>query len=74
MAAVRPLPARKVLRALQTLGFKVVRQTGSHVFLRHPDGRTTVVPVHPGEDVGRGLVRKIIRDARVDPEEFLRLV
>lgn len=42
------------------------------MFLRHPDGRATVVPVHPGEDIGRGLLRKIIRDAGVDVEEFLK--
>ena len=71
MARLTPLPARRVLRALEALGFRVVRQTGSHVFLRHADGRTTVVPVHPGEDIGRGLVRKIIRDAGVDDDEFL---
>jgi predicted RNA binding protein YcfA (HicA-like mRNA interferase family) len=65
------MPARKVLRALEALGFEIVRQKGSHVFLRHPDGRTTTVPVHPGEDIGRGLLRKVIRDAGVDVEEFL---
>jgi len=42
--------------------------------MRHPDGRTTVVPIHTGEDIGRGLLRKIIRDARLDVEEFLRHV
>ena len=71
MARLTPLPARRVLRALEALGFRVVRQKGSHVFLRHADGRTTVVPVHPGEDLGRGLVRKIIHDAGVDVDEFL---
>jgi len=39
--------------------------------MRHPDGRATVVPVHPGEDIGRGLLRRIIRDARVEVDEFL---
>ena len=71
MARLTPLPARRVLRALEALGFRVVRQKGSHVFLRHADGRTTVVPVHPGEELGRGLVRKIIQDAGVDVDEFL---
>ena len=44
------------------------------MFLRHPDGRATVVPVHPGEDIGRGLLRKIIRDAEVDEDEFVKTV
>lgn len=74
MVRLNPLPARKVRRALETLGFQAIRQKGSHVVMRHPDGRTTVVPVHPGEDIGRGLLRKIIKDARVDAEEFLRHV
>lgn len=71
MARLTPLPAKRVLHALEALGFRTVRQKGSHVFLRHPDGRATVVPVHPGEEVGRGLLRKIIRDAGVDVDKFL---
>lgn len=74
MSRLAPLSPRKVLRALEALGFRAVRQRGSHVVMRHLDGRTTVVPVHSGEDIGRGLLRKIIRDARVDVEEFLRHV
>ena len=37
------------------------RQEGSHVFLRHPDGRTTVVPVHGGENLDRGLLKKLLK-------------
>ncbi len=51
-----------------------MRQKGGHVFLKHPDGRTTVVPVHRGEEIGRGLLRKIIKDTRLTREEFLELV
>ena len=44
------------------------------MFLRHQDGRTTVVPYHKGEDIGIGLLRKIMRDACLNREEFLELV
>ncbi len=71
---LRPLPADKVIKALKRLGFEVIRQKGSHIFLQHPDGRTTVVPVHPGEDIGRGLLRKIIRDVNITREEFFDVV
>jgi predicted RNA binding protein YcfA (HicA-like mRNA interferase family) len=71
---LRPLPSQKVIKALEKIGFSVIRQRGSHAFLRHPDGRTTVVPIHPGEKIGRGLLRKIIKDAKLTREEFLRLV
>ncbi len=53
------------------MGFQPIRQKGSHLFLKHPDGRATLVPIHSGEDIGRGLLRKIIRDAEVDEDEFL---
>ena len=55
------------------MGFKVIRWKGSHVFLKHFDGRTTVVPVHPGEDIDRGLLNKIIKkDLGVTREEFMK--
>lgn len=70
--SLRPLSARKIIRVLVKIGFRVVRQRGSHVVLKHPDGRVTVVPVHPREKVGRGLLLKIIKDAKLTKEEFLR--
>lgn len=71
---LKPVSPERVIKALEKLGFEVARQRGSHVFLKHSDGRATVVPVHKGEDIGRGLLRKIIRDAKLTREEFLRLV
>ena len=62
-------PAQMV-RILKHLGFSFVRQKGSHAFFRHPDGRATVVPIHRGEDLGRGLIRAILRDIELSPEEF----
>jgi predicted RNA binding protein YcfA (HicA-like mRNA interferase family) len=56
--------------ALLSLGFENVRQKGSHVFYRHPDGRTTTVPNHPGRDIPRRLTRKILREIQVTPDEF----
>jgi predicted RNA binding protein YcfA (HicA-like mRNA interferase family) len=40
--------------------------------LRHPDGRITVVPVHAAEKIGPGLLLKIIKDAKLTKEEFLK--
>jgi predicted RNA binding protein YcfA (HicA-like mRNA interferase family) len=68
----KALPAEEVLRILETLGFEKIRQKGSHVFLRHSDGRATVVPVHRGEEIGRGLLSQIIKDAKLTKEEFLK--
>jgi len=71
LSRVGPLPARKVVRALEALGFQVVRQKGSHAMLVHPDGRTTIVPIHPSQEIGPGLLRKIVRDAGVSMEDFM---
>jgi predicted RNA binding protein YcfA (HicA-like mRNA interferase family) len=64
------LSARKIIKVLENLGFKVVRQKGNHIQFKHIDGRFTTVPNHPGKDVGRGLLRKILRDIELSPEEF----
>ena len=71
---LKPLLAKTVIKVLAKLGFKVMRQRGSHVFLKHPDGRVTIVPIHPGEKIGRGLLLKIIKDAKLTKEEFLKLL
>ncbi len=57
-------------RVLRKCGFERVRQKGSHVFYRHPDGRTTTVPNHPGRDLARPLTREILREAELTPQDF----
>ena len=59
-------------KVLLSLGFQAVRQKGSHVFYRHPDGRTTTVPNHPGRDLARPLIREILREIELTPEQFQR--
>jgi len=66
--------AAELVRALEKAGFHIMRQRGSHVRMRHPDGRVVTVPAHSGHDVGRGLLRKIIRDAELTREAFLALL
>lgn len=74
MSRLPSLTGERIVKALGRAGFQALRQRGSHVYLKHPDGRATVVPVHKGESVGRGLVRKIMQDAELSREEFLRLL
>jgi len=61
---------REMNRVLLSLGFQLVRQRGSHIFYRHPDGRTTTVPNHPGRDLVRPLVREILKEIELTPEQF----
>ena len=64
--------ASTMIDVLRANGFEQKRRRGSHVFFRHPDGRTAVVPVHPGEDLGRGIVSKILKDSEIPRDRFLK--
>jgi predicted RNA binding protein YcfA (HicA-like mRNA interferase family) len=68
------LTGTDVIQALERGGFAIVRIRGAHHILRHTDGRTTVVPVHAGETIGPGLMSKILRDRRLDREQFRSLL
>ena len=64
----------QLITALAEAGFRVIRVRGSHHFLRHPGGRTTVVPVHSGETIGPGLLHKILRDCELSVADLLKLL
>jgi len=63
----------EMARILVRLGFTKTRQKGSHACFIHPDGRSTVVPIHSGETLGRGLLRAILREIDIDRNEYERL-
>ena len=71
MAKLPQISAIEFIKILHKIGFKVLRQGGSHIFLKHDDGRTTTVPNHPGEKLDRGLLNKILRkDVQISREDF----
>lgn len=74
MPGLPVLKAGQLIRVLEKLGFQIVRQRGSHARLRHADGRVVTIPVHSGQDIGRGLLRKILRDAELSPEELMEIL
>ena len=52
----------------------MIRIRGSHHFLRHADGRSTVVPVHAGEVIGPGLLHKILRDCELTVKQLVEML
>lgn len=69
-----PLPALTADRALTGLrrrGFVPIRQSGSHVVLKHPDGRWTTVPRHKGQDLSKGTLRQILRETGLTVSELM---
>lgn len=71
MSKLPIINCQKMNQILINLGFQKVRQKGSHVFYRHPDGRTTTVPNHAGRYLARPLIREIIREIEITLEDFL---
>ena len=71
MTKLPVLKTEELVSALKKQGFVAVRQKGSHLRMKHPDGRVTSVPVHQGQDIGRGLLRKILRDVELSVDELL---
>ena len=63
-----------LIAALERVGFRVLRIKGSHHFMRHEDGRSTVVPVHPGETIGPGLLLRILRDCQLTADQLGKLL
>lgn len=61
---------RELDRMLRRLGFEAVRQHGSHVFYRHPDGRSTTVPRQENRNIARPLLRAILREIGMTPDQF----
>lgn len=69
------LTAVEMAKVLRKLGFQFIRQEGSHMFFEHTDGRTTLIPNHPGEEIDRGLLNKIVKhDLKMERGEFLKYV
>ena len=74
MSRIPRITGSDLIAALAKAGFRVLRIKGSHHFLRHEDGRSTVVPVHTGEILGPGLLHKILRDCQVTADQLSELL
>ena len=71
MAPLSPFPYREVRRKLESAGFVLYSQKGSHVKFIRKDGdsiRTVIVPAH--KEIAVGTLRSILRQAGIAPEDF----
>jgi len=72
MPKIPPISGKVVVKALEKIGYYVVRQRGSHIRLHHKNRWPVTIPNH--KILGKGLLRKIFRDAELTTEEFLKLL
>lgn len=71
MPKLPPLSGRDLVRALERLGFREASQRGSHVKLRRDDS-VCIVPLH--DDLKKGTLAGILRQAKVAPDELLKML
>jgi predicted RNA binding protein YcfA (HicA-like mRNA interferase family) len=73
MSKLPLISGKNLCKILKNLGFEMIHGKGSHMRFKHLDGRRTVVPVHANEDLGRGLIREILKQIKVSREEYEKL-
>lgn len=74
MSKLSSVTGKALIKALKRAGFEEIRIKGSHHFLKHPDGRCTVIPVHSSETIGKGLLSQILKDCEISREDLQRLL
>ncbi len=69
------ISGKDAVKAFEKLGYIAVRQTGSHIRMKHQSDRSKKPLTIPNHKVlGKGLLRKLLRDAEITPEDFNRLI
>ncbi len=70
MARLPVISGDELVRVLSRAGFIWDHTEGSHMILLHPNGHRLSVPRH--RELGRGILRALIRDAGLTRDEFIR--
>lgn len=68
------IKARELFNVLKKYGFYKYHQVGSHIQMKHQDGRRTTIPYHPSQEIRRGTLKAIIDDLDMTVEDFTKLL
>ncbi len=74
MTKLPSLKAREVVKGLQTMGFKRVRQKGSHAIFHHQDCRRAPIPIHPAKTISPYFLSDILKRLEIDENKFLQAI
>ena len=72
MPKIPQISGKAAIKAFCKIGYSVARQKGSHIRLQHREKRPLTVPDH--KVLGKGLLRKLLRDAEIDLADFIELI
>jgi len=75
LAKLPTLTGKELAKIVEKLGFVHSHTTGSHMIYKHADGRRTTIPHHAGEEIGPGLLNKIIKkDLGLTRKDFMKYI
>ncbi|OPY50354.1 MAG: YcfA-like protein [Methanosaeta sp. PtaU1.Bin060] len=69
-----PARASDLQKVAGKLGFRMVRQKGSHARWKHPDGRATTIPIHGDSEIGSWLFHEILKQLGITEEDFHKIL
>ncbi|MFH1390855.1 MAG: type II toxin-antitoxin system HicA family toxin [Candidatus Diapherotrites archaeon] len=75
MPKLKALSPKQLVKIIENLGYKFLRQKGSHATYVSPEKRIVVIPIHSGKKIDRGLLLKIIKkELKITREEFEKYI
>lgn len=72
MPRLPQVSGRKAVKAFSRTGYQEVRQVGSHIRMRKQGSKPLSIPNH--KQLGKGLLKRLLRDSKISPEEFIKLL
>jgi len=73
MPKLPTISGKAFLKLIKKHGFVDVRRKGSHVFIENGNQNLrTIIPIHGNEDLGKGLLKKILNDLEISAEELIK--
>lgn len=68
------ISGKDAVKAFGKLGYVIVRQTGSHIRMKHPDNSKKPLSIPNHKVIGKGLLRKLLRDSEITIEDLCSLI
>jgi predicted RNA binding protein YcfA (HicA-like mRNA interferase family) len=74
MPKLKAVSARELIKILEKIGYKKIRQKGSHISFANEFGKIVVIPFHSNKKIDKGLLLKIIKkELGLTRKEFEKL-
>jgi len=69
-----PIAIDRLIKVFQKMGFQPARQSGGHLIVTNPNGKSIPIPVHGRKEIDPRMLNKLLKQAGISREEFFRLL